>query len=263
MVKLGLDNAMKIKQRQSKIVEIVRKQERVTVDRLATILEISRETIRRDLTDLANSNRIRKFHGGAALPRIFGESSFQQRMSENAEAKARVAQAAAALFSAGETLFVDTGSTTLYFAEKLAENSGLTVVTNSALIARTVSGSGSNNQVFMLGGEFGADNFQTVGTMVAAQIRSFRAHHAVLTIGALDGRTGAMDFNIEEAQVARAMVEQSRSVTILMDATKFDQLASFEVCSLDSIDRLVCDSAPPQALGAALSNAGVEILVAG
>ena len=253
---------MKIKQRQSKIVEIVREKERVTVEQLATILGISRETIRRDLTDLSNSDKIRKFHGGAALPRNFGESSFQQRMSENAEAKARVAQAAAKLFAPGETLFIDTGSTTLYFAERLSEVIGLTIVTNSTLIARAVAGSGAGNQIFLLGGEYSADNAQTVGTMVASQIRSFRAHHAVLTIGALDGRTGAMDYNIEEAQVARAMVEQSRSVTILMDGTKFNQLASFEVCSLENIDRLVCDIAPPEALGQALKEAGVAVVVA-
>lgn len=58
--------------------------------------------------------------------------------------------------------------------------------------------------------------------MVASQIRSFRAHYAVLTIGALDGRTGAMDFNLDEARVARAMIEQSESVIILMDASKFN-----------------------------------------
>lgn len=253
---------MKIKERQSKIVTIIREKERVTVEELALKLDISRETIRRDLTDLANADKIRKVHGGATLPHNFGESSFQQRMSQNAEVKARIGQAAAALFNTGETLFVDTGSTTLYFAEKLAETSGLTVVTNSTLIARAISSVDGSNQIFLLGGEFSSDNSQTIGTMVASQIRSFRAHHAVLTVGALDSRTGAMDFNIEEAQVARAMVEQSRLVTILMDSSKFNQLASFEVCPLARIDRLVCDCTPPDALGQALENAGVEIILA-
>ena len=129
----------------------------------------------------------------------------------------------------------------LYFTERLAEISGLTVVTNSTDIARTVSSSGAHNRTFLLGGEFSSDNRQTVGTMVAAQIRSFRAHHAVLTIGALDGRTGAMDFNIEEAQVARAMIEQSESLTVLAESSKFDTIASFEVCPLARIARLVCE----------------------
>jgi len=84
----------------------------------------------------------------------------------------------------------------------------------------------------------------------------------VLTIGALDGRTGAMDFNIDEAQVARAMIEQSQSVTILVDSSKFDQLASFEVCSLAQIDRVVCDRAPPPSLAEVMENAGINIIEA-
>ena len=253
---------MKIKQRQGKIVEIIRKKEQVTVEELAVKLNISRETIRRDLTSLANSGKIRKIHGGATLPQVFGEGSFQQRMSDNPEAKARIAAAASRLFSAGQTLFVDTGSTTLHFAEKLSEVSGLTIVTNSTEIAGTVSSSASGNRTFLLGGEFSPDNRQTVGTMVATQIRLFRAHHAVLTVGALDGRTGMMDYNIEEAQIARAMIEQSESVTVLVDSSKFNEVASFEVCSLAQIDRLVCDVSPPDALGDALMAAGVQIILA-
>ena len=261
---------MKIKHRQQKIVEITRKQKRVTVEELAALLNISRETIRRDLTDLAKYGKIQKIHGGATLPRVFGEGSFQQRMSDNAEAKTRIAQAAVSLFEEGETLFIDTGSTTLYLAEKLSEVSGLTIITNSAEIAKVASSDpanvkmvdNTNNRVFLLGGEFSLDNRQTIGTMVTSQIRLFRAHHAVLTIGALDGRTGAMDFNIDEAQVARAMIEQSQSVTILMDSSKFDQLASFEVCSLARIDRIVCDRAPPPSLAEAMKNAGINVIQA-
>ena len=84
---------------------------------LAGLFGISQETIRRDLTALANSGRIQKIHGGAIMPLVFGEGSFQQRMTNNAEAKTRIASRAADLFSADETLFIDTGSTTLYFAE--------------------------------------------------------------------------------------------------------------------------------------------------
>lgn len=257
---------MKIKRRQSKILEIIRKKERVAVEELAQLLDISRETIRRDLTDLANLDKIRKIHGGATLPRVYGEGSFQHRMSENAQSKAKIAQEAVKIFNEkeamGQTLFIDTGSTTHYFAQELAEISGLTIVTNSTWIARVVSSSNTNNQVFLLGGEFSSDNSQTVGAMVTSQIRSFRAHHVVLTVGALDWRTGAMDYNIEEAQVARAMIEQSQSITILMDSSKFNKLASFEVCSLSKIDRLICDKAPPPELHEALIDAEVEVIIA-
>ncbi len=252
---------MKIFQRQSKIIELIRQKERVTVNELATMLDISRETIRRDLTDLSNKGKIQKIHGGAMLPRVMGEDSYQQRMTENSEAKAKVAKEASFLFAKGETIFIDTGSTTLYFAEALAAASGLTIITNSTDIARTISASGTGNKVFLLGGEFSSDNNQTVGTITAAQIRSFRAHHTVLTIAAMDERAGAMDFNIEEAQVARAMIAQSETLTILVDDTKFDKIASFEVCTFSQIDRIVCNTAPTGKLLMELEAAGVEIIL--
>jgi len=251
-----------MKKRQTKIIDTLRKQKRVTVDELARVFNISRETIRRDLTQLANTGKIQKIHGGAILPSAFGEGSFQQRMSDNADAKTRIASKAVQLFDAGETLFIDTGSTTLYFAEKLGEISGLTIVTNSTEIARIITSPKTSTRTFLLGGEYSENNHQTVGTLVATQIKSFRAHHAVLTVGALDIRSGAMDFNIEEAHVARAMIEQSESITILADSSKYNNLASFEVCPLSRIDRLVCDLAPPDAMAEALREAGVQTVVA-
>lgn len=252
---------MKIHRRQINLVEIVRKNGRASVEELANHLGTSRETIRRDLTQLASSGKIQKIHGGATIPRVFGEGPFLQRLSENVDAKIKVARAAASLFKPGETLFIDTGSTTLFFAEEVARMAGLTVITNSTEIARTIAKANNDSRVFLLGGEYNVDNSQTVGTMVAAQIRSFRAHHTVLTIGALDKRTGAMDFNIEEAQVARAMIEQSEELTVLSDISKFDTLASFEVCPLAKINRLVSDARPPNDICETLQAAGAQIVL--
>jgi len=247
--------------RQAEIVNIIRQHNRVTVEELARILKISKETIRRDLTELARIGKVQKFHGGASMPMMTGEGPFRDRMSDNALAKAAIAAEAVKLISQGETILIDTGSTTVYFAEKLAKVSNLTVVTNSAEIARVISLASLQCKTFLLGGEFNADNRQTFGSMAVSQIRSFRAHHAVLTIGALDLRTGIMDFCIEEAQVARAMIEQAESITILADSSKIGRIASFEVCSLDRITNLVCDQSLPEKYQAALIEAGVNIFI--
>jgi DeoR family glycerol-3-phosphate regulon repressor len=252
---------MKVYARQNKLVEIVRRQEKASVGELAQLLDASRETIRRDLAQLANSNKIHKIHGGATMPRVLGEGPFQQRLSDNVEAKVKIAQTAASLFKPGETLLIDTGSTTLFFAEEIAKIAELTVVTNSTEIARTISKVNNGSRVFLLGGEFRADNSQTYGTMVVSQIKSFRAHHAVLTIGAMDKRTGAMDFNIEEALVAQAMIEQSEKLTVLADYSKFNALASFEVCPLEKIHRLVCDTRPPGDICEFLETAGGQLIL--
>lgn len=255
---------MTIRKRQAKLVEIVRRQEKVSVEELATILNASRETIRRDLTQLSEIGKILKVHGGARMPRVLGEGSFKQRQSEHVDAKLEIAQLAAPLFHPGETLFVDTGSTTLFFAEAIANANvkGLTVITNSTEIARTFSTANSPSRTFLLGGEFSANNSQTIGAMTTTQIRSFRAHHAILTIGALDARSGAMDYDIDEAQIARAMVDQSESVTVLADSSKLGALASFEVCPLTSIDRLITDKAPPDSILEELETAGIKVVFA-
>jgi DeoR family glycerol-3-phosphate regulon repressor len=253
---------MKIKKRQTKLIELVRRQEKVSVEALAAQLDASRETIRRDLSQLAQSGKILKVHGGAMMPRVMVEGPFKQRLSDFVDAKVEIAKAAAGLFVPGETLFLDTGSTTLMFAEAIASMPGLTIVTNSTEIARVIAAAKTGSRAFLLGGEFNADNSQSVGTMAVTQIRAFRAHHAVLTVGALDARSGAMDYNIEEAQIARAMIEQSNSVTVLADSSKFSALASFAVCPLSQISRLVTEAAPPEDTRAAFADAGGELIVA-
>jgi DeoR family glycerol-3-phosphate regulon repressor len=247
--------------RREEIVNTIRQHNRVTVDELARSLNISRETIRRDLTELAKAGKVQKFHGGASLPMLTGEGHFRDRMGENVTAKVQIAAKAVKLISPGETLFIDTGSTTLYFAEKLVEIPDLTVVTNSAEIARIMSLAPSQAKTFLLGGEFNGDNRQTIGSLAISQIRSFRAHHAILTIGALDARTGIMDFCISEAQIARTMIEQAESVTILADSSKFERIASFEVCSLKQVANLVCDSPPPGSIRTALDETGVNVVL--
>lgn len=252
---------MKPQERQEKLVEIVRRQGKASVDDLARQLDTSRETIRRDLTQLSDAGKILKVHGGAQVPQTLGEGSFKQRLSENVDAKMTIAKRAAPLFKPGETLFVDTGSTTHLFAEALASISGLTVVTNSTEIARTITQASNGSRAFLLGGEFSLDNSQTVGSMAIAQIRSFRAHHVVLTVGAIDARSGAMDYNIEEAQIARAMIEQSETVTVLADGSKFGALASFEVCPLSRIDRLITETPPPAGIRHAFEEAGGQLIL--
>lgn len=249
--------------RQTQIANIIRQRNRVTVNELAETLGTSRETIRRDLTELASAGKVQKFHGGASLPLIAGEGPFRERMSKNVTAKTQIAEEALKLISPGQTILIDTGSTTLYFAEKLAEIPNLTVVTNSTKIARVMSSGPALTKTFLLGGEFNGDNRQTVGSLAISQVQFFRAHHAILTIGALDIRTGVMDYSVEEAQLARAMINQSESLTLLVDSSKFDQIASFEVCSLNRVTNLVCEKPPSSQIKKALRDANVNLIVAG
>lgn len=112
----------------------------------------------------------------------------------------------------------------------------------------------------MIGGEFRPDSTQNVGTLALEQITRFNAEHAVITIGALN-EDGAMDFSIEEAEIARAMVAQARQLTVIADSSKLERRGLFKVFPLERIDRLVIDRQPGPELAAALHKAQVEVHV--
>lgn len=256
-------------ERRALIVEIVQSRERVTVERLSARLGVSRETVRRDLGALDRTGAVRKVHGGAvagAPPRhgarddpAFVEGPFERRMVEHPAAKRAIGLAAAALLRPGDSLFIDTGSTTLRFAEALGGVARLTVITNSAAIAE-LAGRGDGARIYLVGGEYRRGGQESVGAMAVQQIGQLRAAHAFLTVGSLDA-SGIADYDLQEAQIARAMIERAGAVTVLADAAKFDARAVFPVAPLTGLARVVTD-ALPSSLRPALTSAGVEIVVA-
>lgn len=248
--------------RRQEIVNLIQAGQKTSVEWLAERLDASRETIRRDLADLDRRGLLRKVHGGAVIvePGVLTalqEGPLHARMTLNVPAKRAIARAAAALFRPGDSLFIDTGSTTLIFAEALASVPGLTVITNSATIAAQAAKS-PESRVFQLGGEFRRGGQECVGEMTVQQVGQFRAAHAVLTVAAV-AEIGFMDHDFQEAQVARAMVKQAASVTVLADGSKMGGSAVFEVGQLDIADRIVAD-AVPESLARLLRATGVEII---
>lgn len=246
--------------RRVRIMDFARENGRILVEDIAQRLSASSETIRRDLNLLASSGALRKFHGGACLPSLTDENPFSTRMSEQTAGKRAIGRVAAELFVDGETMFIDTGTTTLFFAEELRRLQNLAVVTNSTSIAATLSG--GSNSIYLLGGLYQGDAGETTGETTVEQIGNFRASHAVLTSGAVHALNGMMDFSPSEAQVARAMIEQADRLTVLADNSKIGRSAFARVCPLNAIDRLVTDIRPPEDMVEALAAAGVELVVA-
>ncbi len=248
--------------RRSRIMDFVRERGRITVDELAGLLDVSRESIRRDLNLLSTQGQIRKFHGGAELPHVDGESAYNVRMTENVRAKRKIAKRAAQLFELGDTLFIDTGTTTVFFAEDLAKVEGVSVITNSSVIANTLATAETSNRVFLIGGQQSGEGACTFGALAVEQIHVFHASDVVLAVGALDVETGLTSYLVDEAEIARAMLRQARTVTVLADTTKLGRTALFEICPLDRIDRLVIEEKPQGEFGRALRKANVEVVVA-
>ncbi|MBA4323867.1 MAG: DeoR/GlpR transcriptional regulator [Rhodobacter sp.] len=250
---------MKPHERQPQIEAIIRREGEVSVEMLAARFDVSAETIRRDLGSLDALGRVQKVHGGARRRQLIREPSHDERRTVAAEAKAAIGRRLARSIEPGETLFIDTGSTTLAAAEPLAAIPNLTIITNSCRLAERLSQAGADAAIHLLGGRYGADNAQTTGVAVIEQLQAFRADRAILTVAAVDPAQGAMDASLDEAQIARAMIKGARTVTILADSTKFGRQAAYAVCAIDDVDVIISDGQLDKAHREALKAGGVDL----
>ncbi|MFT5259405.1 MAG: DeoR/GlpR family transcriptional regulator of sugar metabolism [Saprospiraceae bacterium] len=228
--------------RHQQILDMVNQQGNITVDALCEKFHTSPETIRRDLGQLSATGKLRKVHGGATRASSVGEGPFYQRFRRNVEAKRTIAKLAASLISPGDALFVDTGTTTLVFAEEIAKINGLTVVSNSVDIIRILDqGSGEDKSLHLLGGRYHGINGETLGNVAISQLEKFRPHYAVVAVGAIDAEAGLTDYDEGEADLAAAMLGIACSNIILTDSSKFESIGGYHVAPLANVDRLVTD----------------------
>ena len=232
-----------------------------TVTGLAAQFSVADETIRRDIKVMANKGLVERVHGGAVLPDLFREPDFQRRLNRNAEAKKAIARAAAAQIHDGDSLMLDTGSTTAYLARALTQRSDLMVVTNCAEIARTLAANG-RNKVYLAGGEFRADDSANFGPAATRFVEGFRVRHAVLSIGAIAADYGFMDFHLSEAEFSRAVIARANRVMVVADHSKFAAQAPVQVCGFAEIGALITDRPPPAAVARRLDEAGVRVTIA-
>ena len=252
---------MRYSKRHAEILRIVREEGTCAIAELANRLGVSQETIRRDVKPLAVEGQLLKMHGAVTLPFQVGEAPFERRLRENAGAKKAIAMQAARHIGDGESVMLDTGTTTSLLARELLKKRNLTVVTNSSDIARTLA-TVNGNTVYMAGGELRGDNGAAFGPSAIEFVERFKGRHAVISIGAIDVEVGPMDYNLAEAEFARRVLERGERATIVTDRTKFGRSGLVKVCDFADVDLMVTDALPPRDLDAALREAGVTIEVA-
>ncbi|MEO5324993.1 DeoR/GlpR family DNA-binding transcription regulator [Mesorhizobium sp. CC13] len=248
--------------RHSEILRLLETEGTITIADLADRLGVSLETVRRDVKPLADNGAILKMHGAIGLPAVVGEAPFERRMRENAEAKRSIARVVAATIRDGDSVMLDTGTTTSYLARELLGHRRLTVVTNSSDIARTLA-TVNGNKVYMAGGELRSDSGAAFGVSAIEFVSRFAVAHAVISAGAVDAANGVMDYNLEEAEFARTVLARGQRSVVVTDHTKFGRQGLVQVCGFAGFGELVTDRAPPADLAEALAAAGTELTVAG
>ncbi|MBP6737908.1 MAG: DeoR/GlpR transcriptional regulator [Rhodobacteraceae bacterium] len=246
--------------RHSAILKLLEGRGALSITALAEALDVSGETMRRDVRALVESGAVVRGHGAVGLTGQIGEAPFLRRMRENAGAKQAIARAMAAQIADGESLMLDTGTTTSFLARELLGHRRLTVVTNSSDIARTLA-TVNGNRVFMAGGELRGDSGAALGASALDFIRPFAVQHAIISVGAVDAG-GVMDFDLQEAEFARAVLACGERRLVVTDASKFGRRGFIRVAGLDGIDAVVTDRAPPEAVAAALAAANVTVSLA-
>ena len=247
--------------RQMDILEIARQEGRVEVESLAARFEVTPQTIRKDLNELCNLEKLQRVHGGAVLRSNTVNLAYQSRREIAAEGKARIGQAVAGLIQNGSSVILNIGTTTEQVARALREHQGLMVITNNLNVAVILSDA-PGVDLIVAGGMVRKADGGIVGAAAIDLIRQFKVDYAVIGTSAIDEEGALLDFDYREVRVTQAILAQARKTILVADITKFERRASVQIGQLADIDIFVTDAPPPAAIAGLCREADVELVVA-
>lgn len=250
----GVDTVRSTRQRE--ILDALQAQRQVDVAELAGRFDVSSMTIRRDLADLGEAGLLDRVHGGAVPRRA---PAYGARVSARSAEKESIGRAVAALVGPGSAIGVDTGTTCHAVSVELARRDDLTIITNSLHAASELRDSGSRTVV--LGGTL-TPELSLVGPGAVQETPRIHLDLLVLGCGGLSAKRGITYFDPAEVEVRRVLRGLADRVVIAADHSKFDRKMAMVLDDLGVADVLVTDRAPPEQLGRALAEAGVEVVIA-
>jgi len=244
--------------RHNEILEMLKAEGRVAVMELAGKLQVSDETIRRDLKELEAQGLARRIHGGAITPRQDQEEPLLEREKFNMREKARIAQLASRMVGDGMSVFLDTGTTTLALARRLTARQ-LRVTTNSLDIALALRD--KDVRVEVTPGTLRSNDNALIGIDTLDYTRQRYYDVAFMGIAACTLAQGWMDYAQDESALRRVLFAQARQSVLLADHSKFGRQAYMRTFALDEVKCVVSDRAPPQPLREAFDAGGVHLVV--
>lgn len=247
--------------RKDEILSALSREGQIDVDALVQRFGVAPQTIRRDLTALVQAGLVSRTHGSARLVATSGASSYETRRLRNLRAKAAIAETAAALVPDGASVAINVGTTTEQVARALMRHKNLTVVSNNTHIIQILRGA-SLRSLVVIGGEVRPEDGAVVGADAVAALSNYKVDLAIIGASALDPDGSALDFDVREVAVARAILANARETLLVADATKFDVRAPNRICDLTDLTYVVLDRAPPAAFRAAAETAGTQIFIA-
>jgi DeoR family glycerol-3-phosphate regulon repressor len=250
---------LKAIKRHQEIIELVKAQGYVSTEDLVERFNVSPQTIRRDLNELADLNQIKRNHGGATIVTSSENSSYQTRKVSHQEEKQRIALKLAQHIPDGATLFIDIGTTPEAVARALLQNhQNLRIVTNNINVASLLM-TKPDFKVILAGGEVRNRDGGVTGEATMDFISQFRLDFGILGISGIDFDGSLLDFDYHEVRVKKAIIENSRSVYLGVDHTKFGRNAMVKLGGIEEVDLVITDQMPPESICAIIREHEIQL----
>jgi DeoR family transcriptional regulator, fructose operon transcriptional repressor len=247
-------------ERHQAILDAVREAGRAEVTALAELLDVTPETIRRDLTVLERRGVLRRVHGGAIpVERLGAELAVPERQDVAGAEKDRIAKTALAELPESGTLLIDAGTTTARFAELLPTDRELVVVTHALPIAQIVAAR-PNLTLHLVGGTVRGRTLAAVGGWAEKALAEVFADVCFLGTNALTVERGLTTPDLAEAAVKRHLISSARRTVVLADHTKFGRDDFAHVADLEAVDTVITDTATDQDFVADVESAGPRVV---
>ena len=232
-------------ERQQEILNILKEKNSATVEELSSELFVSGATIRRDLKEMEKQGLIKRTHGGAIpFKDSAQESSFALREQENTSAKRTIAHLACKLVSNGDSVFLDSSSSSGVLIQKLNSFPMLSVTTtglrNALLLSQT-----DHIKIYIAGGQILNHSNSIIGSDTVDYISKMHSDIAFMSCSGVDIQNGFTDSSTEQAKLKQQMRKNSKKVAMLVDSTKFSKTFLCTDFAFDEVDYLITEKTPP------------------
>ncbi len=249
---------MLTKQRKAYILKVLKEHGEVIAKDLSGELELSEDTIRRDLRELAAEGKLQRVHGGA-LPASPAVGDFAVRQQIAPDGKVAVGRAAATLVRAGQVVILDGGTTTLQLAKHLPLDLHATIVTHSPTIAVALQAH-PTIEVILIGGRLFKHSVVTVGAAAVDAISRIRADIYFMGVTGIHPEAGLSTGDMEEAHIKRALSAAAAETHVLVTVEKVNAASPFIIASLADIDGVVVERSVPKAAITAFKKLGLSVV---
>lgn len=227
--------------RQSEILEIAKGEGRVTVEELAQRFDVTLQTIRRDLTELAEVGFLDRVHGGAVPRAGMVNLGYEERRKMNAAAKAAIAKACAATIPDNCSIIMNLGTTTEAVARSLLTHRNITVITNNMNVANILVAN-ADCDIIVAGGTLRRSDGGLVGDLTTQFFEQFKVDFAVIGASAMDTDGDLLDYDFAEVRVSKTIIRQARRTLVVCDGSKMNRSAPMRLASLADVDELFTDT---------------------